>query len=114
MFNVPLLLTSFLSLGASLVAGQADAVGGIDNSTLWVSAIVGKNGVSTAECWGIQPPFVVSSQVSVNLSFALSWHALYSRFSLFLSHNSLFALNLQHVHRLITIGFGSDVAGYCG
>ncbi|KIK62549.1 hypothetical protein GYMLUDRAFT_42018 [Collybiopsis luxurians FD-317 M1] len=33
-----------------------------DNTTLWVNAIVGKNGVSTAECWGIQPGFVVSTQ----------------------------------------------------
>ncbi|KAG7086352.1 hypothetical protein E1B28_002313 [Marasmius oreades] len=34
----------------------------VDNTTLWVNSIVGKNGVSTVECWGIQPPFVVSSQ----------------------------------------------------
>lgn len=34
----------------------------IDNTTLWVNALVGKSGVSTVECWGIQPPFIVSTQ----------------------------------------------------
>jgi hypothetical protein len=62
MFNLPLLLTSFLSLGVSITSAQDAMAGRIDNSTLWVNAIVGKNDVSTVECWGIQPPFVVSSQ----------------------------------------------------
>ncbi|KAF9077177.1 small secreted protein [Rhodocollybia butyracea] len=44
------------------IAAAAKTPVQVDNTTLWVNAIVGKKGVSTVECWGIQPPFAVSSQ----------------------------------------------------
>ncbi|KAJ8096294.1 hypothetical protein PM082_011449 [Marasmius tenuissimus] len=54
-----------LSIATTSVRAQDDldsTYGGVDNTTLWVNAIVGESGASTVECWGIQPPFVVSTQ----------------------------------------------------
>ncbi|KAL0059837.1 hypothetical protein AAF712_013374 [Marasmius tenuissimus] len=56
-----------LSIATTSVRAQDDldsTYGGVDNTTLWVNAIVGESGASTVECWGIQPPFVVSTQVA--------------------------------------------------
>ncbi|KAF5392195.1 hypothetical protein D9757_001523 [Collybiopsis confluens] len=55
-------LVSLVVAGLTFVGATTETCTHVDNTTLWVSAIVGKNGVSTAECWGIQPPFVVSTQ----------------------------------------------------
>lgn len=58
------LLVALVHGSALVVCSEALKRVQVDNSTLWVNAIVGINGVSVVECWGIQPPFVVSDQVS--------------------------------------------------
>lgn len=56
-------LVALVSAFASTAWAQAvTAIDRVDNSTLWLNAIVGKKNLSTVECWGIQPPFVVSTQ----------------------------------------------------
>ena len=70
-----ILSSLLLALLITSVQAQDITATRVDNTTLWVNAIVGKNGASTVECWGIQPPFVVSSQVSTTSldSSVLSW-----------------------------------------
>lgn len=50
---------------AGLIALPAVHARHLDNSTLYVTAIVGKNNISTTECWALNPGFVaVDSRVS--------------------------------------------------